>query len=149
MSGYLLDTSVVSAFGPSGAKIAKPVAAWFEKQENLKALYLSSVVIAELESGTQRLRRLGSLERAEHLQRWLDRLIFQFSTRILAVDARVGRLAGKMADRAIAAGKHPGLGDVLIAATAGAYEMAILTVNARHFAVLDVAHFNPFVESRG
>jgi predicted nucleic acid-binding protein len=64
----------------------------------------------------------------------------------LPVDTRVGRLAGKMADKALAVGKSPGLGDVLIAATAEANEMTVLTVNTRHFAVLEVAHFNPFVE---
>jgi hypothetical protein len=50
MSGYLLDTSVVSSFGPSASQVPTAVAGWFERQERSKALYLSSVV-AELEGG--------------------------------------------------------------------------------------------------
>ena len=146
MTGYLLDTSVVSAFGPTGKPMTRQVSRWFEKQERSKALFLSSVVIAELERGTRKLDRLGASERASNLERWLDRLVLQFGQRILPVDTRVARLAGELDDRAIAKGKSPGLADVLIAATAMANQLSVLTSNARHFALLDIRHFDPFVE---
>lgn len=149
MSGYLLDTSIVSAFGPAAPPMTKQVAQWFERQELDKALFLSSVVIAEIESGTRKLQRLGAAQRSAALDRWLDRLLMQFGQRVLPIDTRVGRLAGEMYDNATAKGRNPGLADVLIAATAKAGQLSILTSNARHFDALDIPHLDPFKSPPG
>jgi predicted nucleic acid-binding protein len=144
MSGYLLDTSIVSAFGPAAPPMRRQVSHWFERREQRQVLFLSSVVIAEIERGTRKLQRLGAVERANALGRWLDRLLMQFSQRVLPVDTRVGRLAGELYDGATAKGRNPGLADVLIAATAKASQLSILTSNVRHFDVLDIPHLDPF-----
>lgn len=87
--------------------------------------------------------RLGAVAGAEALERWLDRFIMQFGQRILSIDTRVGRLAGKLADSMSASGTNPGFADILIAATALANELTVLTCNERHFAMLGVNFFDP------
>jgi predicted nucleic acid-binding protein len=49
-----------------------------------------------------------------------------------------------MADAATAAGRHPGLADIVIAATAKRRELTVLTRNLKHFVPLDVACTDPF-----
>ena len=74
---------------------------------------------------------------------WLNATLTEFGDRVLTVDASVARIAGAMSDAAIAAGRHPGLADVLIAATATAHSALILTQNGKHFAALGVAFADP------
>lgn len=105
-------------------------------------LYLSAVTVAEIEQGICKLRRTGGVERADRLKQWLDELLTT-SDRVLSLDSRVGREAGALSDRALAAGRHPGFADVAIAATASTHGLVLLTRNGRHFASLGVAFVDP------
>jgi predicted nucleic acid-binding protein len=69
-----------------------------------------------------------------------------FDQRVISIDADIGRVAGRMEDAAIAVGRNPGLADILIAATAHAHDLLVLTANARHFAVLGIPNMDPFSE---
>jgi hypothetical protein len=71
-------------------------------------------------------------------------LLATWSDRVLSLDARVGREAGALSDRALATGRYPGFAYVVIAATAGTHELVLLTQNGRHFASLDVVFIDPF-----
>lgn len=144
MSGFLLDTSVLSAFAPERQPVSNEVAGWITAQGEAEALYLSSITVAEVEKGICKLHRSGGTVRAERLAAWLDSLLSDFDERILAVDARVARIAGAMEDAAVVRGRHPGLADVLIAATAQAHSLLLLTANGKHFEPLGIAHFDPF-----
>lgn len=139
---YLLDTSVVSAFAPErtppGVEFTKWIAARHER------LYLSAITILEIEQGIRKLKRAGAAARAEALTEWLNTTTTTFGDRVLSVDAHVARTAGAMSDAAIASGVHPGLADILIAATARTHRSMILTRNGRHFAALAAAVADPF-----
>jgi predicted nucleic acid-binding protein len=142
MSGYLLDTSVISAFAPGKPPVAADVGQWLLGKTN--ELFVPSVAIAEIEQGICKLRRNGGVQRAASLSRWLTDILRDYGTRILPLDAAAARMAGQLADLAIAEGQHPGFADIAIAAIASQGELVILTRNIRHFAALGVAHFDPF-----
>lgn len=144
MTGFLLDTSVLSAFAPERKATSPEISDWMTAQGEARTLYLSSITVAEVEKGICKLRRFGGIARADRLATWLDSLLSNFGDRLLAVDASVARIAGAIEDTAVARGRHPGLADVLIAATAQAHGLLLLTANGRHFEPLDIAHINPF-----
>jgi toxin FitB len=106
-------------------------------------LYLSAVTVLEIEQGICKLRRSGGIERADRLKRWLDELLATSSDQVLSLDSKVGREAGALSDQALANGRHPGLADVVIAATAKAHGLVLLTRNGRHFASLGIAFIDP------
>ena len=139
MPGYLLDTSVISAFAPGKPQVAADVGEWLLGKTH--ELFLPSVAIAEIGQGICRLHRNGGVQLAASLDRWLTDILRDYDPRILPLDAPAARLAGQLADRALAAGQHPGFADIAIAGQGG---LTILTRNIRHFAALGAAHFDPF-----
>lgn len=149
MTGYLLDTSVLSAFAPERRPASPEFSDWIAAQGEAQTLYLSSITVAEVEKGIQKLLRSGGVARAERLTHWLNSLLSVFGDRILAVDAHVARVAGAIEDMAVANGRHPGLADVLIAATAKLHHLHLLTANSRHFEPLGIKHSNPFEKLPG
>lgn len=138
MNGYLLDTNIISRFAPDRALPSQAVRRWFHNEGAADMLFLSSMTIAEIEKGMRSLHRRGGTERAQRLSVWLDRIVEQFADRILPMDVVVARIAGALEDEATSRGRSPGLGDVIIAATARAYGLTVVTENLRHFEVLDV-----------
>ncbi|MEO6717544.1 MAG: type II toxin-antitoxin system VapC family toxin [Novosphingobium sp.] len=139
--GFLLDTSVLSILAPGKPSPDETLAAWL--REHSGKLYISAVTIAEIEQGICKLRRAGGRERADHLEKWLDALLDHGSERILPLDARTGRIAGSLSDKALATGRHPGFADVAIAATALAHELVLQTRNGKHFEPLGVPFVDP------
>jgi toxin FitB len=138
--GWLLDTNIISQLAPraDGSPKAPPhLSAWLKSHSD--SLYLSALSVVEITAGIRKLRRVGSARRAEALDAWLGRVIALYGERILPIDARVGAVAGILADEARAIGRHPGLADVLIAATAQAHGHGLATDNQRHFAPLNLA----------
>lgn len=138
MNGYLIDTSVISAFGPGKSPLATGLDIWFEQEGSKGTLFIPSVTIAELQRGIARLQRKGAVARAEGLAYWLDGLLLRFAGKILPIDEAVARRAGQLDDDATANGQNPGFADVLIAATAMQHDLTVLTVNLRHFEPLGV-----------
>lgn len=141
MNGYLLDTSVLSLLAPGRPAPADAFASWL--REHTDRLHISTVTVAEIEQGICKLRRAGGRERADRLAGWLDAVTELHGSRILALDARVARLAGALSDQAIANGRHPGFADVAIAATARTHDLMLLTCNGRHFEPLGIAYHDP------
>lgn len=144
VSGYLLDTSVVSVLAPGReAFMPTPLGKWL--QANHKQLYLPSIAIAEMAQGICKLRRAGGAERADRLDSWLDGLLGTYADRILPLNAQAARLAGQISDAAIAKGRHPGFADVAIAALAQNAGLLLLTCNLKHFEPLGVACADPLI----
>ena len=142
MTGWLLDTDVLSAFAPGRHSIPPDAAAWFDDRTD--ELYLSAITAAEIEAGIAKLFRTGATRRAEALRMWFDRIVAVYADRVLSFDLAAARVAGALGDAAQAMGRHPGFADVAIAAIAKAHELVVVTLNQRHFDPLGVEVFNPF-----
>jgi predicted nucleic acid-binding protein len=143
VSGFLVDTSVLSGFAPDRPPVPLPLQLWIAEQGGKGVLFTSSIVVLKIRRGIAKLRRVGGGVRADRLEDWLASMLADFEEKTLAVDSRVASLAGDIEDAAIAHGRSPGLADVLIAATARAHNLTVLTSNVRHFEVLGVAHVDP------
>lgn len=144
MSGFLLDTSVLSVFAPDRPPPAPSFRDWLETVGRAQPWHLPVMAVAEVQKGVAKLRRAGGDLRAHRLEMWLEGLLGEFGSRVLPVSADVARRAGVIEDLVLAQGRHPGLPDILIAATADVFELTVLTVNTRHFSVLGVPFVNPF-----
>ena len=142
MTGWLLDTDVLSAFAPGRHSIPPDAAAWFDDRTD--ELYLSAITAAEIEASIAKLFRTGATRRAETLRMWFDRIVAVYADRVLSFDLAAARVAGSLGDAAQAMGRHPGFADVAIAAIAKAHELVVVTLNQRHFDPLGVEVFNPF-----
>jgi predicted nucleic acid-binding protein len=62
----------------------------------------------------------------------------------MSFDLGSARIAGILSNAAHAAGWHPGFADVVIAASAKARELVVVTLNQRHFDPLGTQTYNPF-----
>ncbi|HEY6989365.1 MAG TPA: type II toxin-antitoxin system VapC family toxin [Bryobacteraceae bacterium] len=134
MSGYLLDTNVVSELRkprPHGA-----VVSWFEGLRN-EEVFLSAVTIGELQAGVERARRYD-VTKAREIEVWIDRIAEVYE--ILPMDTKAfrewGRLSNGLADHI--------LEDAMIAAVARVHDLIVATRNERDFKQLGVRLFNPF-----
>lgn len=144
MSGYLLDTSILSLAGPDKPPLSEEVTGWLRAHAD--KLFVPVVAVAEIERGICKLRRAGGTERVTRLTAWLDALIHGYGDRILLLDASAARAAGQLSDAARAKGRDPGFADVAIAAIAVTHELVVLTRNVRHFGPLGVPYVDPLVE---
>ncbi|SMH57294.1 type II toxin-antitoxin system VapC family toxin [Mesorhizobium australicum] len=144
MSGYLIDTSILSTLAPDRPPIPRELSSWIIEQGERGTLFTSAIVVLEIRRGIASLKRAGGSMRAERLAGWLGSMIEQFEENLLAVDTAVAISAGDLEDEVRAKGRSPGTADILIAATARVHELTVLTANARHFDVVGVNHFDPF-----
>jgi predicted nucleic acid-binding protein len=141
---YLLDTNVISAAaaGRQGHLEVQNLRLWLAAASD--RLFLSSVTIAEIETGIAKARRTGATRKAEQLGDWLDITLHLFGDRVLPVDLETARVTGRLFDQAVGRGGSPGFEDAAIAATAVQSRLTVLTRHTRHFQLMDVAFLNPF-----
>ena len=133
---YLLDTNVISELRKRNADTH--VVQW-AKQQSASQLYLSAISILEIEMGILQLKRKDHRQ-ADLINRWLEqRVLPEFSERILPVDSAVARCCARLhvpnpqSER-----------DALIAATALTHHMAVVTRNTKDFARTNVVLINPW-----
>ncbi|MCY3878339.1 MAG: type II toxin-antitoxin system VapC family toxin [Rhodobacteraceae bacterium] len=137
-----MDTNVLSMGAPGRREGAAALADWLDVRSD--ELFLSTVTVTEIADGIAKLRRIGALARADHLDDWLDVVLHLYGDRVIPFDVPAARRAGLLMDRARATGQAPGFADLAIAATAGVHELTVLTRNIRHFAPLDIRVVDPF-----
>ncbi|WCJ63376.1 type II toxin-antitoxin system VapC family toxin [Agrobacterium tumefaciens] len=137
-NGFLLDTNIISRFAPDKPIPSEATRTWFHVQGEADALYLSAMTVAEIQKGIGYLVRKGAVDRANRLNGWLSSLTGNFGDRILPMDVAVARVAGAMEDVANSKGRHPGLADLIIAATAQVYNLTVTTENLKHFIPLGI-----------
>jgi toxin FitB len=138
---YLVDTDVISELRKKKNANVGVIAFFKEASSSDVALYLAAMTIGELRRGVELVRYRGDAQQAQTLERWLDRLLSDFGDRILAFDADVAQVWGRL--RA----PHPENPlDKQIAATALIHDLVLVTRNVKHFAATGVKVFNPFVE---
>ena len=136
MSGYLLDTNVVSELTKE-----RPNPAIIDYLNIQDDLWLSAIVVEELELGVQ---LLPEGRRRDGLREWLTLLLADFDGRISPIGRREAEWAAAFQARVHRGGGELELGDALIAGTAMANDMAIVTRNVRDFERLNVEIFNPW-----
>jgi predicted nucleic acid-binding protein len=120
------------------------IADWFRSSAN--QLFISVITVMEIESGIRQFARSGSTRRLADLTTWLGTVMEDFRDRVLPFEEKAAMAAGRLEALALRKGRHPGLSDIVIAATAEVHSMTILTQNLRHFEPLEVACLNPFRE---
>ncbi len=136
---FLLDTNVVSELRKARARKAHPnVVAWVQAVPT-ESLFLSAIVIQELEIGALLAERRDP-KQAAILRSWLDDYVLpDFSERILPVDIAVARQSAALHV------PHPRpIRDGLIAATALVHRMTVVTRNVVDFVSTGVPVINPW-----
>ena len=136
MNGYLLDTNVISEVIRSTPHTR--VVTFLAEHDDL---WLSSIVIHELEYGLQRMEQ-G--QRRSGLQDSLLGVIAEYEDRILPLERVGAEWAARFRAQAHRFGRTLDLGDALIAGTAKTHDLAIATRNVRDFDVLEVKVVNPW-----
>lgn len=136
---FLLDTNVISELRKARAGKADPKVALWARTATAGSLFLSVIVIQELEIGTLLVERRDPSQGAL-LRAWLDEHVLPtFAERILPVDAAVARRSA-----ALHVPDPRPIRDALIAATAFIYGMTVVTRNTMDFESTGVPLLNPW-----
>lgn len=132
---YLLDTNVVSETRKKKADAG--VTAFLEAVDS-SALYLSVLTLGELRKGVAAKRR-DDPAAAKSLAAWAEGLEIGFADRILDIDATAARLWGDWS-----AERPRPVVDTLLAATAAAHGLTLVTRNMRDVQDVPVKVLNPW-----
>ena len=134
---FLLDTNVLSELRRRD-RTHPNVAAWADGVSPVD-LFLSAITILEIEVGTLMIQRRDPAQ-GTMLHAWIDdRVLPAFAGRILSVDAQVAQLCARLhvpdkrAER-----------DALIAATALAHRLTLVTRDVADFEPMGVGLINPW-----
>ncbi len=133
MSGFLLDTNVVSMLSPSRAEASKPFLDWLEQADGEGRVFLSVVTIHEIEKGIALLDGKGATAKAAGLKVWLSGLLATYDDKILALDGPAASLSGRTEAKAVAAGHDPGMAEAVVAGIAEAHDLTVITRNVKNF----------------
>ena len=137
MSGYLLDTDIISELWKRRPNPA--VVSWVNSQDPGQ-LFLSVMTLAEIKLGALRLKPRDR-RRSDRLLEMAATIPEEYGDRVLLVDAAV---AGVWA--AINANRSRPVVDTILAATAISNQLTLVTRNTADFEDVDVKLYNPFLE---
>ena len=136
MTGYLLDTNVVSELR-KGSRGNPEVRAWLEIQRAAQ-LWLPVLVVGELRRGVHLIGRRDAASAAV-LAQWLDGIIEDFSDRILPITATIAQQWAAMS----VPDQIPVV-DGLMAATAAVHDLTVVTRNVADIGRTGVRWVDPF-----
>jgi predicted nucleic acid-binding protein len=134
---YLIDTDIISEVR-KGDRCNLHVAAWYASIGD-DEIYLSVLVLGEIRRGIERVRPNDPTQ-ARALEAWLAQVNKSFADRVLSIDQAVADTWGRMD-----AGRPLSTIDALLAATAKAHGMTLVTRNSSDVANIGVDVLNPFL----
>ena len=139
MSGYLLDTNVISEL--TRLQPEPKVVSWFQATSE-ELLYLSVLTIGEIRKG------INSLPRSNKrvlLESWLiNDLVLRFAGRIVDVNLGIAERWGLISAQAKIAGTPLAVIDGLMAATALHHNLILVTRNTKDVQVAGINTLNPW-----
>lgn len=135
---YLLDTCLLSEMVRPNPEPA--VLAWMRERRS-HDLFVSAMTVGELCRGVA---RLPQSRRKNELQSWLRELEDGFADRILPFDHEAAHVWAKMCAHSESSGKPMAAFDSIIAATALAHGLCLVTRNVRDFSQAPIEVFNPW-----
>ena len=136
---YLLDTCLISALVKKEPNPA--VVSWLDEQEE-QTLFLSVLTLGELQKG---ISKLPDGTKKDELQAWVAiDLGERFSGRIIDIDQETALCWGKLQGEAECLGEKLPVMDSLIAATAAAHGLIVVTRNVRDMERCGVKVCNPW-----
>ena len=131
---YLLDTSIVSELLKK--RPSTEILDWLDAQSE-SSLFLSGLTIAELQKGLfkleKRARTQPDLQRVERIRNWIQEVEARFEGRVLPVDKDVLTTWAQTCGAREAEGVTLPIIDSLLAATALALKLRLVTVNEGDF----------------
>ena len=141
MTGFLLDTNVLSEFSRSAIPPNPKVKSWIESAQP-DTLFTSVLSIGEIRKGID---LLPPGKKRRELEQWLDDdLNGWFGDNLLPVTKAISNRWGTLTARSQQQGRPVGNIDGLLAATAFEHGLSVATHNARHFKDLGVTIFDPW-----
>jgi predicted nucleic acid-binding protein len=135
---FLIDTNIISEVR-KGARCNPGVATWWAEVAE-GDLWLSTLILGEIRKGVELARRRDP-DKAAVLEAWLAEVVSGFGDRLLPVDAGVADEWGR-----ISAIRPVPVIDALLAATAKANGLTLVTRNEADVAGLGVQVLNPFAD---
>jgi len=140
MIGFLIDTNVLSEYNRPGGPDAG-VRRWLETTDR-QLQHVSVITLAEIQKGIE---LLAEGKRRAQLEQWLTQdLEAWFSGRVLPVDRKVAMRWASLVAHGSRNGRILPTVDSLIAATALAYGLTIVTRNTKDFDGIGAAIVNPW-----
>lgn len=136
MTGYLLDTNVVSELRKRSPDVH--VAEWYDGVRSLE-LHLSVLTLGEIRIGIERLRRKDAA-RARSLDEWLRGLLLTYSSRIVGVDVATADEWGRLN----VPDQLPVI-DGLLAATAKTQGLTLVSRNTTDLSASGIMVLDPFM----
>jgi predicted nucleic acid-binding protein len=140
MTGYLVDTNVLSEFNRRGEPNPQ-VKKWLASTP-VDSLYASVVTFGEIRLGIE---LLPESKRRTQLEEWLEHDLHEwFAGRLLVIDEPIFNQWALLMARRELRGKPLDILDGLLAATALCHDLAVATRNVKDFAELGVELSNPW-----